>query len=128
MDFEADSFEETLRLGLLAFSSNVFLMWQSIKLPYHYFPASFRDCLVNINALDAVRSSRLLLWLLMVGSITIFTEADDDAWLKPWLRLHMDDCKVRSWDQLQDVLRSFLWIDMLHDTPGRAVFESLQIS
>jgi hypothetical protein len=41
MGFAADSMNETVRHGLLAFSYHVFLQWQDIKLPYNHFPTAY---------------------------------------------------------------------------------------
>ncbi|KIX02098.1 uncharacterized protein Z518_08037 [Rhinocladiella mackenziei CBS 650.93] len=43
--FSSGSLDEALRLGLLAFSSNIFLQWQDARLPCMYFPTAYRSCL-----------------------------------------------------------------------------------
>lgn len=120
--FETGSIAEALRLGLLAFSSHIFLQWQDIRRPYIQFSAAYKDCLVSLKSLDGV-SSHIVLWLLMVGGVSVFG-ASDDEWLKPWLRANSQLCKVRSWPAMRGVMESFIWIGALHDKPGKDLFES----
>ncbi|KAI1080350.1 hypothetical protein F5B20DRAFT_540274 [Whalleya microplaca] len=121
MSFETGSVDEAMRLGLLAFSSSIFLQWQGVKLSYEHLPVTYRACLVNLKLSDG--SPPLLLWLLVIGSIAIFGEPDS-VWLKPWLRVNINLCGVTSWGEMQEILQSFLWIGLVHDKPGKALFDS----
>ena len=122
MHFEADSSSEALRLGLLAFSSSVFLQWNQLGMPYLQFASAFRDCLARQKS--PRRSSQLLLWLLMIGAVSVF-EAADDVWLKPLLFANIKLHGIDSWSEMQDRLKSFLWIGLIHDRPGKAIFDSI---
>ncbi|OTA55494.1 hypothetical protein K449DRAFT_175142 [Hypoxylon sp. EC38] len=134
------SLSEAVRLGLLAFSSNIFLQWAGVRLPYTYFPAAYRNSLLNFNLTlefpvsipdddDGTRSTnslpRLLIWLLTIGSVSVFNDSSDsDVWLKPWLRVNLEVCGVRSWVAMREVLDSFMWVGLVHDMPGKALFDS----
>ena len=119
--FEAGSIDEVIRLGLLAFSSSVFLQWKQLGLSYDHLTNTYRDCLARLNSSNV--PSRLLLWLLMVGAVSVFGRTDD-KWLTPWLRVNMDLSEVESWSDMQDILKSFMWIGLVLDEAGKAVFES----
>ncbi|KAI1773952.1 hypothetical protein F4818DRAFT_420316 [Hypoxylon cercidicola] len=128
--FERSSLDEAIRLGLLAYCSSVFLQWAGVRLPYMHFPTMYRNCLFNLQLpeldvdSDSSSSSPLLLWLLMIGAVSVFGDCDD-VWLKPWLHVNMELCGVGdSWDAMRDVLNSFMWIGLVHDIPGKAVFDS----
>ncbi|KAK9261203.1 hypothetical protein V1519DRAFT_446154, partial [Lipomyces tetrasporus] len=45
--YEVWNWQPAIRLGLLAFSSSIFLQWRDVRLSYVHFPATYRDCLVN---------------------------------------------------------------------------------
>ncbi|KAI1093645.1 hypothetical protein F5B19DRAFT_114841 [Rostrohypoxylon terebratum] len=144
--FPRSSLDEAMRLGILAFGSGIFLQWAGVRLPYTYFPAAYRDCLVNLNltSLDLPFrtptiatergsdvssppppwSSQLLLWLLTIGHISVFDSSDADSWLRPWLRVNLDLCGVRSWSAMRDVLGSFMWVSIVQDVPGESLFNS----
>ncbi|RDW84448.1 hypothetical protein BP6252_02038 [Coleophoma cylindrospora] len=124
MQFAPGSVDEAIRLGLLAFSSNIFLQLQNVKPPYIYLPNAFRCCLLELQ-LPRERPSRLLLWLLFIGALSVFSDPDADAWLKPWLQSEVQSSGVHSWRELREGLKSFLWIDIVHDKPGQRIFDSI---
>ncbi|OTB11599.1 hypothetical protein K445DRAFT_321979 [Daldinia sp. EC12] len=141
MRFARSSLSEVVRLGLLAFCSSVFLQWSSVRLPYTHFPGVYRDNLVNLefplpdaNTYDSssldnnVSTPRLLIWLLTVGAVSLFSAADNEAWLKPWLRVNLELCGVDSWPAMRAVLDSFMWVGVVQDAPGKALFDSTMSS
>jgi hypothetical protein len=126
MSFASGSFDAAIRLGLLAFSSHVFLQWPDVRMQNLHLSTIYRECLVNLDVLEE-SSSRSLLWLLMIGAISVFTEPDD-AWLKPWLRSNIELCKVESWSELRGIMNSFIWIGLVFDKPGKDIFDSVMLS
>ncbi|KAI8965291.1 hypothetical protein F5Y11DRAFT_344733 [Daldinia sp. FL1419] len=135
--FARGSLSEVVRLGLLAFCSSVFLQWTSVRLPYTYFPAVYRDNLMNLEFLiadcdytntDSFSVPRLLVWLLMVGAVSAFDGPDSETWLKPWLRVNLELCDIDSWSTMRAVLDSFMWIGLVQDTLTRSIFESAMSS
>ncbi len=121
MHFDTGSSDEAVRLGLLVFSCDVFLQWRRLGMPYSHLTSAFRECLTG-PALPRV-SPQLLLWLLAVGAIAAF-DAADNAWLRPLLIDNMSLCGIDTWVQMRDLMRSFLWIGLLHDKPGKGVFDT----
>jgi len=125
MDFAAGSINETVRHGLLAFSHHVFLQWQDVKLPYHHFPIVYRNCILHLKLVDGV-SSQLMLWLLMTGANSVFS-ISDEAWLMGHLREHADRCDVKTWKDMQDILKSFIWIALLEEQSGKYTYDMLNL-
>lgn len=121
MRFEAGSSDEAIRLGLLTFSCSVFLQWRYLGMRYPHFTSMVRDCLARLKSSQI--SSQLLLWLLMVGAVSVF-DASDDEWLKPLLFVNIGLCEIDSWKKMQDLMKSFLWIGLVYDKPGKGVFDS----
>ena len=122
MAFEADSVNEAIRLGLLAFCSDIFLRWPDVKFSYIRFGNTYKDCLLCLESMGSA-SSDVWLWLLMIGAISTFTE-QDDTWLKPRIHQSIKSCGIKSWSETRDVLASFLWIGLVHDRPGKQIFDS----
>lgn len=122
MDYERDSACEAIRLGLLAYSCSIFLQWQYLGATYPVFNAEFRDSLMNIEALGL--DPRFALWLLAVGSSTAFDESDND-WLKPMLRTYSRLCGIKSWSEMQCVLKCMIWVPSLQNEKGGHSFESI---
>lgn len=120
LKFETGSTDEAIRLSLLGLSYHVFFQWQDMKLPYPHFPSSLKKCLVHPDISNDFPPT-IMLWLLLVGAISGLSE---DIWLKRRLREHVNACQVRSWNEMRDVLKSYMWIDLLHDKLGKEVFVS----
>lgn len=121
--YRHNSLDEYIRLGLLAYSSSIFLQWKDTSMSYHYFSTAYRDCLTSSSFSDMV-PHYFQLWLLMTGAVSIFQE-QDDQWLKPQLLSIINSCGLDSWDQARDILYSIMWIDLLHDHLGKRYFDSV---
>lgn len=125
MRFESGSSNDAFRLGLLAFSCSVFLQWKTIGLTYTHLASEFRGCLIRLVSPDM--PTQLLLWLVMVGAVSVFDVADY-AWLEPLLLSKLSDCQITSWERLQQLLNSIMWIGLVHDTAARRMFNSTMAS
>lgn len=121
-DFDTNSANEAIRLGLLAFTSHIFLDFQNMKPPQKVFPMKYRECLQNIEC--PADAAFTMLWLLTIGAISVFTPTDDH-WLMPLLRDHMRYCQISEWEDLRGHLKCLLWIGVLHDKPGERVFRTV---
>lgn len=117
-----NSVDEMIRLGLLAFCSHVFLRVLNVPTPHTYLPNLYRDHLLSLASGQIPSLS--LVWLLMVGSISLFTPADDH-WILPWMRSCLTTLGANNWDELRNQLKRLLWIDTLHDKPGQTIFDSV---
>ena len=120
--YHRGSAEEAFRLGVLAFCSHVFLRWQNIRLPYSHLATSYKDCLNTLTSTKHLSPSSLL-WLLTVGNFVVSSRSDDQWW-KRQFRLCIEQCGIDSWTGMRHILKSFLWIDVLHDKPGNEFFEA----
>ncbi|KAF3153699.1 hypothetical protein TWF225_010666 [Orbilia oligospora] len=121
MSFKEESIDEAIRLGLLSFSSYIFLRWQGVTLAYIHLPSVYKSSLVNLNLSDEF-PPEMILWLLMVGAIAVF-EGEDDVWLKPWLRVNFELCGVNGWEDLKGVLKGLMWVGFAFDKAGEEVYE-----
>lgn len=124
-EFDTNSPNEAIRLGLLAFTSHTFLNFQNMKPPQTYFPQKYRKCLQNIEC--SANAASMMLWLLTIGAISIFAPTDDH-WLMPLLRDQMRHCQAFEWEDLHGHLKRFLWISVLHDKPGETVFSTAELA
>jgi hypothetical protein len=123
MRFSIGSTNEVLRYGLLAFSYHIFLQWKDIRLPYSHFPTIYRSYIQSLKT-GGVVSPQLMLWLLITGANSVFN-VWDELWLQESLRTHYGHCQVKSWKEMQDILKSFMWIEMLDDEVGKRIYDFL---
>ena len=68
-------------------------------------------------------TSELMVWLLMIGSVSAFDESDD-GWLKPLLCVNISLCGIGDWREMQKLVKRFMWIGLVYDKPWKMVFES----
>ena len=119
----ADFLPECLRLGMLAFLTTTFQMPGNV-VRYPYLARRFRDCYRAVektpDLADVVR------WLLVVGAISVC--GPDEEWLRAAWAVDVAEEEEQSWDRTRERLRDVMWIDGLHDEPGRAAFEALSSS
>jgi hypothetical protein len=121
MRFDVNSTDEAIRLGLLCFSCSVFLHWTQLGMSYPHLASGFRECLARLTTTSSRVSAQLVLWLLMAGAVSVF-DSSDHEWLKPLLLVNIGLCEIDSWSKMQDLLMSFMWIGLVHDKPGKGVF------
>ncbi|KIN08820.1 hypothetical protein OIDMADRAFT_175530 [Oidiodendron maius Zn] len=121
MRFDANSKNEAIRLSLLAFSSSIFLHWKRFGMSYPHLVSVYKDCLARMTLSEI--PPQLLLWILVVGAISILDAANIE-WLNPVLLTNIDICEIESWNTMQDLLKSFIWIGLIHDKPGKEVFDT----
>ncbi|OTA61487.1 hypothetical protein K449DRAFT_330998 [Hypoxylon sp. EC38] len=125
MSFTAGSIDEAIRHGLLAFSYHVFLQWQDIIPPYHQFAAAYKSCILGIKNAGGI-SSQLLLWLLMAGAVSVFN-VSDESWLRELTKEYSDICQVRTWKEMRDILKSYMWVVTLDEEVGKRIHSLLDL-
>lgn len=119
--FQAKSLDEMVRLGILAFTHHIFLQYQHLKLPYSHFQDILERSLVGLELAENARP-QLTLWILMVAAISIPNIAED-IWLFISLRTLFQLCKIMSWADLRGLMKAMIWIDVVHDKPGKDIYE-----
>ncbi|KAK4561502.1 hypothetical protein LTR86_004820 [Recurvomyces mirabilis] len=120
--YPSGSLNEGVRLILLTYCFHVFLQWRDVKLPCPHLQNSFEEMTLALQHGGKV-SARFMLWVLMVGAVSIF-DSQNDGWLSYMLRHHFRSQQL-SWTEVQDVLKSFLWIPLLDEEPAKLIWDSL---
>ena len=123
MEFLGGSLDETVRLGLLAFTHHIFLQWKDLRLPCHGFTDQYRRYLLD-HSLEDVVPLNVMLWLLMTGAVSVF-DAITEPWLRERLWKQMELCGVKSWKGVQEALKTCMWIPLLDEQRVRKLHECL---
>jgi hypothetical protein len=121
MNFQTGSRDESIRLGLLALASGIFLHWKGLGKSYPDFATKLRRCLSDLKT--STVPPDLQLWLIMIGSITVLDAADNE-WAKSLLSKHIKRSEIRTWPEMRQVLHSCMWIGFVFEKPGKAMFEA----
>jgi hypothetical protein len=125
MKFANSPFEEALRLGLLAYCHHIFLQWQDVMSPHHRFPIAYREFILQLEHTEGF-TPELVLWLLMVGVLSFFDLAED-ATLRDFFRKYANKCKVRTWNKMKNLLKTFAWIELLDEHAGKSIYVLLAL-
>ncbi|KAI0424454.1 hypothetical protein F5Y09DRAFT_324341 [Xylaria sp. FL1042] len=123
MNFESCFWKESIRLSLLSFSCSVFLPWRHLGMKYPHLNSILRRHFTKLKESIPSFPPKLVMWLLMACAVTIIDEFDG-AWLHRLLREVANLCGIHCWEQLQDMLMSVMWIGIVHDKPGKRVFDA----
>ncbi|KAF7539468.1 hypothetical protein G7Z17_g12418 [Cylindrodendrum hubeiense] len=112
--------EESIRIGLLSFESTLFLHTPKLglKLKSERFYCQLHECIERIHV-DGPEVADIKLWLLLVGSIIVFQ--GNETWLVESINELSGD---QPWSEVRKRVKRVMWVDIVHDEPGRHAFET----
>ncbi|CAI6341392.1 unnamed protein product [Periconia digitata] len=119
------SIDEAFRLGLIAFSSPVFLHWNRVELPDEKFIAAYRHAIMSLRLKSTNIEPHELVWLLMVAAVSKAHELKSLEWLIPWLKIILETCYVQTWYDLKSMLHRVMWIDLVYDSVAQDMFDTV---
>jgi hypothetical protein len=112
--------EDAYHVGLTIFMMSLFLQIGSQRV-MNYNNVTKR--LKNILEGDILESEDgLKFWLLMLGGVWV-TDDDNVEWLIPMMFTQRRKMQLCNWSEAKEVLERWMWIGVLHDGPGRMVWE-----
>ncbi|VUC25496.1 unnamed protein product [Clonostachys rosea] len=108
-------------LGLIIFMLTLFITIEKQRI-LDCIPVS--DTLRDLLDHDLSKASgELVLWVLLVGGI--WTSTVEGDWILPKLQLMKQWLRLNDWEEVQCRIASFPWIGVLHDQPGRSLWNRL---
>ncbi|CAG9981904.1 unnamed protein product [Clonostachys byssicola] len=114
-----DLLGECFRLGMLAFLATLFQVPRT-PCSYPYLEARLKEACQSIETTPDRQD--ILMWLLMVGAMTVYKPEE------PWLRDRwLSDVLPSTWAKARGRLQNIVWINALHDQPGRQVFDVMSM-
>ena len=115
-----DPLQESIRLGLLAYESTVFLQAPGLRLESVIFAQQLREAIENFVVVSS-ETADLKLWLLFIGTIITFDVEES------WLCQAIQDITLgQDWTVIRQRLKRVMWIEAIHDSLGRRVYNNLQ--
>ncbi|KAH8896139.1 hypothetical protein GQ53DRAFT_640012 [Thozetella sp. PMI_491] len=127
LEYDRQDEHETLRLMMLAFATTIFFEGHGLESKYTFLASRVREVLqlreYGTSAQDA-REHRYNLWLLAVARVSILDGPEDHGWLVDRQVAVKQALELSTWFKAKEVLRSFLWVDMVHDERGREFFNA----
>lgn len=120
--FDMDSINEPIRLALLAFASTLFLQWRGIKIRYEYLAQRLNMAMTSLRHNNRGVPVRLALWIYIIAAISVLDEREK-VYLQPALIEVIRELEFGSWDEVRLMLKSILWVDVLHDPLAKEMVE-----
>ena len=114
---------EALRLGMLAFTTTIFLHVAGIETRYFNLAQKMERIIKDLDMTANTQESEFRLWLLFVAILSLPSKAVEH-WLDNTLSQTIETLAIKSWQKTKLVLKQFLWIDVLHDMEGERIFSS----
>ena len=114
-----EGWSECLRLGMLALLTTTFQL-PGRKIAYDNLATQYRTACRGVKT-STPTTQTLLLWVLMIGAVSVFDP--EEQWLRAkWKKAAASE---GSWVELKQRLQSVIWLNGIHDEPGRCACLSL---
>jgi len=127
LDVSTGSLVQAIYVGMLAFSTNIFLQMQGFAMRFEKLFGQLRDSILKLQRLEDDSMVDLKLWLLFIASLFNVGE-NKNSWLQPEMRKTLESSNQTSWKIVRNTLKRYLWIDALHDNAARRSFEDANTS
>lgn len=128
LSFEDNNLQETIRIGLLVFSTTLFMLRHFMEQPYDHLLNLFDNVLSSIReARDARLPESIEFWLVIFSHVVSVSEYPSTDWRSLWLDETILNMGINSWAQACEVLRTVMWVDFIHTRPGRQAFETAMV-
>jgi len=125
LSFDTDPLQESIRTGLIALSSAIFVQRDILQHPYDHLARVYSNALVKLrNSTDLTLPVPIVLWLTMVLHLVAQKELSPTDWQSIWLDETVLHTGINTWPQALDILRSVVWVSFMHDRIGQRVIEA----
>lgn len=125
LSFEEGSLQEAIRTGLLTFSSTIFLTRLYMKHPYEHLFNLFSSALFKLCQSTSITVPQpIMLWLMILYHVVAYNQPSPGDWQTVWLGKAVSLTGVTIWPQAHGILKSIMWVDFVHDVPGKKAFEA----
>ncbi|KAI5461788.1 hypothetical protein BGZ63DRAFT_424645 [Mariannaea sp. PMI_226] len=112
--------QSAYHVGLTIFMVTIFLQYDRRRIMNHGLISKSLSNVIHSGPFE--HDQELLLWLMIVGGIWISGDLNGD-WLLPGIRNVSRQLNIETWADCLIVITKFPWIKILHDEPGRALWD-----
>lgn len=117
-----ENLENLLRLAMTAFMTT---FWFQYGRKNQMFPFLYNRLRTTIESTieDDSRPQELVLWSLLIGKGSLFTDAGD-IWLVPRFAQLAIVLNLKSWEDTRHIIRRYPWVTILHERPGKDLWDT----
>ncbi|CAI6095090.1 unnamed protein product [Clonostachys chloroleuca] len=121
LSFDLDSAEETIRLGMLAYTSMMFLQWHNHIVEFYHLRCMLGVTLKNLDNENSGASVPIKLWLFFTWHMLQPPECEYRQ-LDLWFEILLRAGGLSAWCEVRQFLRSTAWIDHINEVGGENVY------
>ncbi|CAH0028079.1 unnamed protein product [Clonostachys rhizophaga] len=121
LSFDLDSAEETIRLGMLAYTSMMFLQWHNHIVEFYHLRCMLGATLRNLDNEKSGLSLPVQSWLFFAWHMLQPPECEYRQ-LDIWFERLLYAGGLSTWSAVRQLLRSTAWIDHINDFDGENVY------
>jgi hypothetical protein len=125
LSFGSDFLHEAIRLALLIFSSTLFMTRLYMKQPYERLFNLFQSAMFELlKSTSIIVPQSILLWLMVTYHVVTYEQSAPDDWQTVWFKQAILMNRVDTWSKGLRILKSVMWVDFVHNVPGKKVLEN----
>lgn len=121
LNYDETSIHELLRLSMLAYVKSVLIRMKGSGRNMTSLAEKLQAALLSQLSSPAPGQLPLVFWTCFMAALSIFDDCEPN-WLRMGLQRTMSSLDIRTWMEARDVLKNYLWTDMLHDAEGEKLF------
>jgi hypothetical protein len=118
-----DPMREFMRLVMLAFVTTTFRALGN-SMPFQWVGAQLAEIVPKLFELRGEEDEDFLLWGLVVAGISVVSPQQQRWFRQAWMEI----APGREWEAVRRRLIKVMWIEIVHDAAGEAMFDLLQSS
>lgn len=123
LTYSIQDVQEVFRLSMLALSTSMLLKNDGDEFRCVLLAEPLRTALQLMQCSINIDELKFALWLLVVARVSALDSPEDSCWLKEKLFTTSQALGLTSWKETRLILKSFIWIDTMHDEPGKMIFD-----
>ncbi|PKX89329.1 uncharacterized protein P174DRAFT_378809 [Aspergillus novofumigatus IBT 16806] len=118
--------ENAIHLGLTAFLVT-FLSGLDHRIAHNALLSNLLANAAQDLADDTLDAQEILLWILCIGAASSPQLGAHPTWITK-SKETIDTLKLKTWEQVQDILAKYPWVNAVHDTAGKTLWHQSNIN
>ncbi|CAG9988221.1 unnamed protein product [Clonostachys byssicola] len=121
--YERHDVQEIIRHVMLACSTTLFMKPMDLPAQCRPLAMQLRQDLGYLESQDDKALLKLQVWSVCMSRASVLSTEGELPWLQNWLLKACQTLNISTWEETRQILKSFVWVDLIHDSIGQSFFE-----
>ncbi|VUC27885.1 unnamed protein product [Clonostachys rosea] len=121
--YEDHDIQELIRHVMLACTTTLFMKTTDLPAQCRPLAMQLRQDLGYLESQGDKNLLKLQIWAVCISRASVLSTKGELPWLENWLRKACRTLEISTWEEIRRILKTFVWVDMIHDGIGRSLFE-----